>query len=137
MAIYQQGLKENIKDELIRYTGRIESLDELIQASIELDNKLYKQAIEKRKKGYIPREQSGKGSFGNAIQDKPIDIDNPVYNILRVLSSTGDNKKTQKSKGKCYIYRKLGYFARNYRSKNKINRTKEINIVQYIYIRDR
>ena len=66
-----------------------------------------------------------------------MDIDNPVYNIFRVLPSAGDNKKTQKSKEKCYIYRKLGHFARNYRSKNKINRTKEINIIQYIYIRDR
>ena len=121
MAIYQQGLKENIKDKLIRYAGRIKSLDKFIQASIEFDNKLYKQAIEKRKKGYIPRGQSGKGSFSNAIQGEPMDIDNPVYNILRVLFSAGDNKKTQKSKGKCYAYGKLGYFARNCRSKNKIN----------------
>ena len=65
-----------------------------------------------------------------------MDIDNPVYNILRVLPSAGDNKKTQKSKGKYYAYRKLGHFARNYQSKNKVNRTREINIVQYIYIGD-
>ena len=129
MAIYQQGLKENIKNKLIRYTGRIKSLNKLIQASIELDNKLYKCAIEKRKKGYISQGQSGKGSFNNAIQGKPIDIDNPVYNILRVLSNAGNNKKAQKPKGKCYICRKFRYFARNYRSKNKINRTKEINMV--------
>ena len=55
MAIYQQELKENIKDKLIRYAGRIESLNKFIQASIKFDNKLYKRAIEKRKKGYIPR----------------------------------------------------------------------------------
>ena len=42
MAIYRQGLKENVKDELIRYAGRIKSLDKFIQASIEFDNKLYK-----------------------------------------------------------------------------------------------
>ena len=137
MAIYRQGLKENIKNKLIRYTGRIELLDKFIQASIKLDNKLYKQAIEKRKKGYIPRGQSRKGSFSNTIQGKPIDIDNPVYNILRILSNTGNNKKAQKPKGKYYACRKLGHFARNYQSKNKINRTKEINIVQYIYIGDR
>ena len=136
MAIYRQGLKENVKDELIRYTGRIKSLDKFIQASIKFDDKLYKRAMEKRKKGYIPRGQSRKGSFSNTIQDKPIDIDNPVYNILGVLPNIDDNKKTQKSKGKCYAYRKLRHFARNCRSKNKINRTREINIIQYIYIRD-
>ena len=56
MAIYRQGLKENIKDKLIKYAGRIKLFNKFIQASIELDNKLYKRAIEKRKKGYIPRE---------------------------------------------------------------------------------
>ena len=121
MAIYQRGLKENIKNKIIKYTERIKSLNKFIQASIKLDNKLYKRAIEKRKKGYIPREQSGKRSFSNTIQGKPIDINNPVYNILRILPSTDNNKKTQKSKRKCYIYRKLGYFARNCQSKNKIN----------------
>ena len=85
--------------------------------------------MEKRKKGYIPRGQSGKGSFSNAVQSKPIDINNPVYNILGVLSSADNNKKISKSKGKYYAYRKFRYFARNYRNKNKINQTKEINIV--------
>ena len=121
MAIYRQRLKENVKDKLIRYAGRIKLLDKLIQAFIELDNKLYKRAIEKRKKGYIPRGQSRKGSFGNAVQGKPIDIDNPVYNILGVPPNAGNNKKTQKSKEKYYIYKKLRHFARNYQSKNKVN----------------
>ena len=94
MAIYRQGLKENIKNKLIRYIERIKSLNKFIQAFIKLDNKLYKRAIEKRKKGYIPRGQSRKGSFSNTIQDKPIDINNPVYNILRILSSINNNKKT-------------------------------------------
>ena len=48
-----------------------------------------------------------------------------------------NNKKALKPKGKYYAYRKFGHFARNYQSKNKMNRTKEINIIQYIYIRDR
>ena len=109
-------------------------LDKFIQASIEFDNKFYKRAIEKRKKGYIPQEQSEKGSFGNAIQGKSIDIDNLVYNILRILFSAGNNKKAYKPKGKCYICGKPEHFARNYQNKNKINRTKKINIIQYIYI---
>ena len=77
----------------------------------------------------IPQGQSGKGSFSNAVQGKPMDIDNPVYNILRILPNTGNNKKAQKPKGKCYAYRKLRHFARNYRSKNKINRTKDVTIL--------
>ena len=54
IAIYQQGLKENIKDKLIKYIERIKLLDKFIQAFIKFDNKFYKRAIEKRKKGYIP-----------------------------------------------------------------------------------
>ena len=100
MAIYWQGLKENIKNELIKYTKQIETLKEFIQASIKFDNKFYKRAIEKKKKGFIPREQSGKGSFGNAIQDKSIDINNPVYNILRILPNTGNKRKARKPKEK-------------------------------------
>ena len=121
----------------MRYTGRINLLGEFIQASIKLNNKLYKYTIEKRKKSFIPRKQNRKGSFSNAIQGKLIDIDNPVYNILRILSSAGNNKKARKPKGKYYACGKLGYFARNYRNKNKINRTKEINMVQHIYIGDK
>ena len=66
-----------------------------------------------------------------------MDINNLIYNILGIPPNIGNNKKVYKPKGKYYAYKKLGHFTRNYQSKNKINRTKKINIVQYIYIGDR
>ena len=86
-------VKYVILDKLIRYTGRIKSLDNIIQASIKLNNKFYKRAIEKQKRGYILYRQSRKGSFDKIVYSESIDIDNPVYNILRILSSAGKNRK--------------------------------------------
>jgi len=46
-TMYWQGLKDAVKDKLMRYRGNISSLSKLIKASIELDNNLYKRTIEK------------------------------------------------------------------------------------------
>jgi hypothetical protein len=61
MTIYRRGLKENVKDELIRTGQKIENLDELIRATIEIDDNLYERAMEKRhdvaprgKSSYVP-----------------------------------------------------------------------------------
>ena len=48
MTMYRRGLKENVKDELIRAGMKIESLDDLIRTTIEIDDNLYERAIEKR-----------------------------------------------------------------------------------------
>jgi hypothetical protein len=59
--MYRRGLKENVKDELIRTGQKIENLDELIRATIEIDDNLYERAIERRhdvaprgKSSYVP-----------------------------------------------------------------------------------
>ncbi len=48
-VIYYKGLKDNVKDELVR-TGKNETtnLDTLIKSSIDIDDRLYERAIEKR-----------------------------------------------------------------------------------------
>jgi hypothetical protein len=48
MTIYRRGLKENVKDELIRTGEKIENLDKLIRVIIEIDDNLYERAIERR-----------------------------------------------------------------------------------------
>jgi hypothetical protein len=60
MTMYRRSLKENVKDELIRTGEKIESLDELIRATIEIDDNLYERAMERRyniapcgKSGYV------------------------------------------------------------------------------------
>jgi hypothetical protein len=59
--MYRRGLKENVKDELMRTGQKIENLDELIRATIEIDDNLYERAIERRynvaprgKSSYVP-----------------------------------------------------------------------------------
>ena len=48
MVIYRRGLKENVKDKLIRSGGVIDTLDGLIEEAIETDDKLFERSIEKR-----------------------------------------------------------------------------------------
>ena len=46
--MYYRGLKDNVKDELLRYRAAQDTLERLIKAAIEVDDKLYERAIEKR-----------------------------------------------------------------------------------------
>ena len=48
MTIFRRGLKDNVKDEFIRDRKRIDSLERLIKVVINIDDKLYERAIEKR-----------------------------------------------------------------------------------------
>ena len=48
MTMYRYGLKENVKDKLMYFKGEFQTLEQLINKAIEIDNKLYKRAIEKR-----------------------------------------------------------------------------------------
>ena len=58
MAIFRRGLKKSVKVELIRYSGKIEDIEDLIKASINIDNKLYELAIEERY-DHVPRGSTG------------------------------------------------------------------------------
>jgi hypothetical protein len=74
MTIFRRGLKENVKDELIRNSSIIDLLDILIRTAIDIDDKLYKRAIEK-KYNFNPR---GTFRFNRGIKDNrsgdPIDL---------------------------------------------------------------
>ena len=48
MTMYQQELKNNVKDELMCHKVMIETLKELMKAAIEIDDKLYERAMKKR-----------------------------------------------------------------------------------------
>ena len=59
--MYRRSLKENVKDELMRASIKIEDLNNLIRTSIEIDDNLYERAIERRhdvtprgKLGHVP-----------------------------------------------------------------------------------
>ena len=48
MVIYRRGLKENVKDKLMRSGGVIDTLDRLIEEAIKTNDKLFERSIEKR-----------------------------------------------------------------------------------------
>ena len=48
MTMFRRRLKDNIKDELMRDRRRIDTLERLIKAVIDINNKLYERVMEKR-----------------------------------------------------------------------------------------
>ena len=74
MTMYCRGLKENVKDKLMRSEGEFQTLEQLINKAIEIDNKLYKRAIEKR---YITggRTYALPGRSGGGGRGDPIELD--------------------------------------------------------------
>ena len=54
--MFQRKLKNNVKNELMRYKKRIRTFENLIEAAIELNDKLYERAM---KRQYI-KQQLGK-----------------------------------------------------------------------------
>jgi hypothetical protein len=48
MQIYRQGLKPTVRRELIRSRATINTLKELVSEAIQVDNELYKLALEER-----------------------------------------------------------------------------------------
>ena len=102
------------------------TLDNTIVEAIRIDDILYERQIEKRyilKKptGYLPR-----GGTGGYTRDRgdPIELDATIKGKLR----GGKGKGNKKGGIKCYLYGKLGYIKKDYRT-NKVRRP-QINIIQ-------
>ena len=150
IVIYRRGLKENIKDELIRSGGVIDTLDGLIEEVIETNDKLFERSIEKR---YNSRTSGiGRSTFfaksrnyrynkreqRDPYRHIPIELD-----FINQGPTRGPRKKHFKGKkqqgGKkiltYYSYGKPGYFARDYRSKNMVQRP-QLNILERVQSQD-
>jgi hypothetical protein len=48
MTMFRRGLKDNLKDEIMRDGRSISDMFDLIEVIIDLDDKLYKRAMKKR-----------------------------------------------------------------------------------------
>ena len=62
--MFRRGLKENVKDEIMRDDREVETLGDIISIAVDLDDKLYKRAIEKR------YDRIQRGSAGNYIGNR-------------------------------------------------------------------
>jgi hypothetical protein len=65
MTMFRRGLKDNLKDEIMRDDRSISDMFDLIEVAIDLDDKLYERAMEKRYDQ--PHERAGT-SFESTIE---------------------------------------------------------------------
>ena len=130
MTIYRRGLKEQVKDELIRLGIVLESLDELQKEAIRINDNLFERAMEKRYNGGVTRSGTSGYRFGrnfdlnhrkkifDPYSPMPMEIDTMKRKTMHRKPKKGQNKKILKY----YSCGKPGYFAKDYRSKNMISR---------------
>ena len=130
--MYRRELKEQIKNELMRDERAYETLDELIEIFIDLDDKLYERVMKKKYneklKGKIETYLNRLSSsyFEESNFDRRRHIDGHVDIVSMKLNSTirynkGKNLKAKRGNMKkdktCYSCDKSSHFAKNCRSR--------------------
>jgi hypothetical protein len=131
MTMFRRDLKNNLKDEIMRDGRSISDMFDLIEVTIDLDDKLYERVMKKR---YDQLRERAEIFFESTIEYHSREFrSNQKYSNLDYcepasmkLNSTQyckekNSRKKQDSKSKtCYLCGKSSHFARDCRSKNLI-----------------
>ena len=129
MTMFRRGLKDNIKDEIIRNEQNYENLAELIKIVIDLDGKLYKQVMKKRYDQFKDRTELIYESVAEYAKLKQQSyIKNSKYieftsmKLVNMIHQCKEknfkSKKKSKEKKLCYECEKTDHFVTNYCNEN-------------------
>jgi len=129
MTMFRRGLKNNLKNEIMRDGKSISDMFDLIEVAIDLNDKLYERVMKKR---YDQSRERAETSFESTIEYHSKEsrssqkYSNSDYreSASMKLDST-QYRKEKNSRGKqdsksktCYSCDKSSHFARDCRSKN-------------------
>ena len=123
MHAFRQGLKGDVLDELMRFGGKLEDLEDIIRAAINVDDQLYLRRLEKRGKGAW-KDRAGPRMMGRPIRTMPAGDPMEIDMTTPAPSSKRNGKRGTRSKKSftCYACGKEGHIAKNCHSRNKVRR---------------
>ena len=103
VIMFRRKLKNNVKNELIRWNEKFKNFNQLIETAIEFDDKLYKKIMKKRynesrEKTNIFVEHSNERRKKSRFNNRNHDKFNYYKSISMKLNSFNDAKKTNHSK---------------------------------------
>ena len=138
--MFRKKLKDNVKDELIRWNEKLKNLNQLIEATIEFEDKLYEKIMKKRydqsrEKASIFIEHSNERRKESRFNNRNHDKFNYYESMSMKLNFIQRRKKNKslrnkqqdnKNSKKCYACDKSNHFVRDCRSK-KLMSQRQIN----------